>query len=110
MARACVSPQIKRFLQPLIKAVAVPYGEKTMQKLAAYGLRYDDLYDPMRDEVSAATQLTRRTPAHQRSGTVQIQTQLRLSAHQPRSGQGHRGGGGLFTCPAACTHSVLFPV
>ncbi len=59
--------QIKRFFQPLLETVAAPYAKKTMEKLASYGLRYDDLYDPMRDEVSPRTVAAGRAPGQKGS-------------------------------------------
>jgi hypothetical protein len=40
--------QIKQFLNPLLKAVAKPYAANVNKTLAGYGLRYDDLYDPLK--------------------------------------------------------------
>lgn len=43
--------QIKQFLKPIVETIAAPYAAYTNKRLAAYGLRYDDLYDPLKDEV-----------------------------------------------------------
>mmetsp|Transcript_21304 Transcript_21304/g.36281 ORF Transcript_21304/g.36281 Transcript_21304/m.36281 type:complete len:123 (-) Transcript_21304:248-616(-) len=41
---------IKHMFMPLFNKAANVYGAYTATKLAGYGLRYDDLYDPLRDE------------------------------------------------------------
>jgi len=42
---------LKKVLGPVFDAVAKPYRAAVFKELAQYGLRYDDLYDPLKDEV-----------------------------------------------------------
>lgn len=43
--------QVKQLFKPLLDALSRPYAARVNSSLAAYGLRYDDLYDPLKDEV-----------------------------------------------------------
>ena len=53
------SLQLKHFLGPVFEAVAKPYRRTVFKELAQYGLRYDDLYCPLKDEVGKINRITR---------------------------------------------------
>lgn len=58
--------QIKQLLKPVVDTVGAPYAAWVNKRLASVGLRYDDLYDPLKDEVRirhvACTSATRMYP------------------------------------------------
>lgn len=45
--------QVKQVFGPAWNAVATRYRAGVFKELAGYGLRYDDLYDPLKDEVGS---------------------------------------------------------
>jgi hypothetical protein len=45
--------QVRALLKPVVDLIGPSYVAATNKRLAAYGLRYDDLYDPLKDEVSS---------------------------------------------------------
>lgn len=72
---ALLPAQLKQLFQPLLNAISKPYAASVNKTLASYGLRYDDLYDPLKDEVrgrwrrsSAAVLLCRSRQGRARQG------------------------------------------
>lgn len=45
-------PQLKQVALPVFNSLATTYRSVVGAKLAKYGLRFDDLQDPLKDEVS----------------------------------------------------------
>ncbi|KAF5837166.1 cytochrome b-c1 complex subunit 7 [Dunaliella salina] len=45
-----MSALVKQLFKPLVDAISRPYAARVNKTLASYGLRYDDLYDPLKDE------------------------------------------------------------
>jgi len=43
-----MSALVKQLFKPLLDAMSRPYAARVNKTLAAYGLRYDDLYDPLK--------------------------------------------------------------
>lgn len=47
--------QIQQLLKPVVNTLGKPYAAWLNNRLSAYGLRYDDLYDPLKDEVGGGS-------------------------------------------------------
>ena len=45
-----MSALIQQLLKPVVNTLGKPYAAWLNNRLSAYGLRYDDLYDPLKDE------------------------------------------------------------
>lgn len=66
---------MKRLLEPMVEWAAVRYQAAVAKELTKYGLRYEDLYDPMHDlDVAEAL---RRLPQHE----VDMRNQRLRRAH-----------------------------
>jgi hypothetical protein len=55
----CDPSQVKQLFGPAWNAVASRYRAAVFKELSGYGLRYDDLYDPLKNEVGAPWRPTR---------------------------------------------------
>ncbi len=54
---------MRAILKPIVDLIGPSYVAMTNKKLAAYGLRYDDLYDPLKDEVGLSVACSNTLPA-----------------------------------------------